>query len=497
MLDQLLECQATDPESARRGRWLNRLLLSFLVIIIPVIVVDAVLPHFPLAPGLPVNTAAWFGVLLSYFLSRRGYVMPAILMLLITLTGTILGLTLVVNLGLTAALTFPFYFAVVVGTAGIFLGGRAVLGVVGCLVAIGLLYYTTNPTVAAYQAQDPYGIAILAFSLVILFAGTGALSWLSSRMIGETLLDLQRRNQELEGAYLDLARQMTREHQVGGQIGNLAAELANVSTRQVAGVLTQAESVSQVVSAVTELHNTAEHIAVLAGTVRAAATDAVTGVGQAQALLEQSRTAIARNREQVGQVLMRMTTLEKLAGEINEFIQSIQELSEETHLLALNATIEAAGAGSMGRRFSVVAAEVQHLAGRASEVVEQIQESLAALQAASTQARDTTQQGMRVADEVEALADEVREKLTGAVKAVQQTSDLQQQIATATRQQTLAAQQVTATMQQIAAVAETNRTDSHALGSATSALTDAAELLNQALQDLQNLPGRRLPRVSV
>ncbi|WDV47240.1 transporter substrate-binding domain-containing protein [Clostridiaceae bacterium M8S5] len=89
--------------------------------------------------------------------------------------------------------------------------------------------------------------------------------------------------------------------------------------------------------------------------------------------------------KEVNEYKVQVDLLDEKASEVNVFIKSIEDLSEQTSLLALNAAIEAARSGEHGRGFAVVADEIKKLSGQTEDFTYKIKELLSNI---STSAND-------------------------------------------------------------------------------------------------------------
>ncbi len=100
---------------------------------------------------------------------------------------------------------------------------------------------------------------------------------------------------------------------------------------------------------------------------------------QVQASAQIAGEAVAQaetTNRQIGELL-------SAADKIGEVVQLISTIARQTNLLALNATIEAARAGTAGRGFSVVAAEVKALAEQTASATGEIGQQVSGIQQAT------------------------------------------------------------------------------------------------------------------
>jgi len=479
MRDWLFRCPLTDPEEARQWRFLNGLLLAFMLTIAVITVPYQLLSPTEALVVMPVSGLTLAGL---YAINHQGAGRSAAVGVLLFLFLILTAILVWSNTNLISAVIISAMFVLPITLTGVLLSWRLVPLVTGLsLLLVAWLYTNGSPTLIDYNAAHPTYLYGTIVGISVLLGMSGVLATLSSRQISLSFALLRERNRALDSANQDLQARSEREHLLGADIQELSGELRAVTIRQVQGTNVQAYSISQVVSSVSELHQTADQIAQLAIQVRQAAAEALANVERSQALVLQSRVAIERNQAQVGEVISHMTTLNRVTTRITTFTEAIRDLADETHLLALNATIEAAGAGTLGRRFSVVANEVQNLAGRSTTIVNEIQALIGELYTAGRQTLIATQHSDVVAREVVALADQVRGVQGAVLETVHSTNALVNQISIATGQQTSATQHVTTIMQQLAQVADGTSHDTATLQQAISDLSRAAERLTRVV----------------
>jgi methyl-accepting chemotaxis protein len=180
----------------------------------------------------------------------------------------------------------------------------------------------------------------------------------------------------------------------------------------------QASSVQEIESTITENAQIAGDIAEKTGSVAAIASKMKDDVTHGFSVLENNVIQMGDIKKKNDSVIGGIIALGNKITNIRDIIRTINTITDQTKVIAFNAALEAAGAGDRGKRFSVVAAEVNRLADdiaaltrQIKDQIQEIQDSSSSLIISSEESADKIAEGLKLIKDLEEV---FREILSGA-----------------------------------------------------------------------------------
>ena len=241
-------------------------------------------------------------------------------------------------------------------------------------------------------------------------------------------------------------RFQTALHDVDRSAEQLAAaseETSVITVNTSESMQKQQNEISQVATAMNEMHATASEVARSASQAADAARHADKEAALGRDVSLQTIDAIESLASGVESATAVIEALAKDSEDIGSVLDVIRSIAEQTNLLALNAAIEAARAGEAGRGFAVVADEVRTLASRTQQSTQEINDMVARLQSGAAQAVAAMETGRVQARAGVEQTLKTTACLESIVSAIHTINDMNVQIASAAEEQSAVSEEIT------------------------------------------------------
>jgi methyl-accepting chemotaxis protein len=252
-------------------------------------------------------------------------------------------------------------------------------------------------------------------------------------------------------------------------------ELKNAINQTVAKLV---ETIGEVRTAADNLSNASGQISATAQSLSQSSSEQAASVEETTSSMEEMSASIVQNTENAKVTDGMASSAARQAVEggdavgktveamksIAEKIGIIDDIAYQTNLLALNAAIEAARAGEHGKGFAVVAAEVRKLAERSQVAAQEI----------GNVAKDSVK-----------LAERAGSLLGEMVPSIKKTSDLVQEITSASQEQSSGVGQINGAMGQLNQATQQNASASEELAATAEEMGSQAAQLQQLMTFFQ------------
>ena len=269
------------------------------------------------------------------------------------------------------------------------------------------------------------------------------------------------------------------------EVSGTAEEVAGSVDEISRGATDQNESLTEVSDEMSDLSATIEEVASSSDQVADAAARTSEAGDRGREAARDAIDEMKATENTVGEAVESIHALDAEVSEVDQLIDRISEIAEQTNILALNANIEAArSGGTEGKGFEVVAEEIKALSDEVKDAAETAESRIDAIREqmdqSTSEVESTSEQIDDASERVEAAVD----NLEHIAELAGETNDGIQEISDVTEEQAASTEEVVSMADEVATISEETASEADNVAAAAEEQTTSLEEVSNAVSSL-------------